>query len=116
MLMRACFTSGLTSIADRIPASTSIAIFSSEGLSVGTIGRFQVERSVTFRSRFRRSWASPICPSARMISCSRWAIVTSVWTISIGASAPTSILIFVIRLKSFARSRASFLDSRFALA
>ena len=46
------------------------------------------------------------------MSCSRWAIVTSVWTISIGARAPTSILIFVIRLKSFARSSASFFESR----
>ena len=36
------------------------------------------------------------------MSCSRCAIVTSVWTMSIGALAPTSILICVIRLRSFA--------------
>ena len=82
------------------------------GRSVGTMGRFQSGCDCTFRRRRSRSWASPIRPSARMMSCSRWAIVTSVWTMSIGASAPTSILIFVIRLRSFARSRASFFGSQ----
>ncbi len=51
-----------------------------------------------------------------MMSCSAVAMPTSVCTMSIGASDPTSILIFVMRLSSFAMSRASSFTFRFARA
>ena len=51
-----------------------------------------------------------------MMSCSAVAMPTSVWTMSIGASDPTSILIFVMRLSSLAMSRASSFTARLARA
>ncbi len=51
-----------------------------------------------------------------MMSCSAVAMPTSVWTMSIGASEPTSIRIFVMRLSSRAMSRASSFTMRFPLA
>ncbi len=48
-----------------------------------------------------------------MMSCSAVAIPTSVCVISIGAREPTSILIRVIRFRSWAIRRDSFFTSRF---
>jgi hypothetical protein len=51
-----------------------------------------------------------------MICCSAVAIPTSVCTMSIGASEPTSILMRVMRFRSAASVRASLWTSRFRRA
>jgi hypothetical protein len=64
--------------------------------------------------RLMRSVASPISPSAVMMSCSACAMPTSVWVMSIGASDPTSIRIFVMRFRSWAIVSDSFFTARFS--
>ena len=60
--------------------------------------------------------ARPTTASALMMSCSAVAMPTSVWTMSIGASEPTSILIFVMRFSSLAMSPGLELHPRLARA
>ena len=99
-----------------IPSSRLNFCSSTRTASVGMIAAaFQTVGS-KFSCRLSWSCARPITPSALMMSWSAVAMLTSVWTTSIGASDPTSILIFVMRFNSTAIALASSLTLRLSYA